>query len=57
MAAYTDLYYYADNNNYTETYLEETGLTQRVALCMGIFYCIFAGITLIIYSRLLTVRN
>jgi hypothetical protein len=50
-----DYYYYADNYNYTENYLENYGLTQRTALFTGIVYILFAGITLALYLRLLTV--
>ena len=50
-----DNYYYADNYNYTENYLEQYGLTQRIALFAGIVYILFPGITLALYSRLLTV--
>lgn len=50
-----DYYYYADNYNYTEYYVDKYGLTQRTALFTGIGYILFAGITLALYLRLLTV--
>jgi hypothetical protein len=51
-----DTYYYADNYNYTEQYLLEYELTQQTSTITGIGYCLFAGVTLALYSRLLTVK-
>lgn len=50
-----DYYYYADNYNYTDYYLEKYELNKQVSLFAGIGYILFAGITLTLYSRLLTV--
>lgn len=57
MSTYSDAYYYADNYNYTEYYMQLTGLNQSAALFVGIGYLLFAAISLLFYSRLLTVKN
>lgn len=54
---YGDYYYYGDNNNYTETYIHDYGLNQQTALQGGIGFCLFAGISLMLYLRLLFVRS
>jgi hypothetical protein len=52
-----DSYYYGDNYNYTEQYLLDYGLTQQTSTITGIGYCLFAGVTLVLYSRLLMVKE
>ncbi len=55
MSTDTDSYYYADNDNYTVIYMQSIGLNQQTALFVGICYSLFASVSLIFYSRLLTV--
>ncbi len=50
-------YYYADNYNYTEQYILEYGLNQQTSTITGIGYCLFTGVTLMLYTRLLTVKK
>jgi hypothetical protein len=50
-------YYYGDHYNYTAQYLLEYGLNQQTSTITGIGYCLFAGVTLMLYSRLLTVNK
>jgi hypothetical protein len=52
-----DSYYYGDNYNYTEQYLLEFGLNQQTSTITGIGYCLFAGVTLMLYTRLLMVKE
>jgi hypothetical protein len=51
----TNYYYYVDNYNYSARYMYEYGLSKQVAIDTGIGYILFAGITLALYLRLLTV--
>jgi hypothetical protein len=50
-----DIYYYADNYNYTEEYLQEIGFNREMTMLVGIGYCLFAGISLLFYLRLMIV--
>ncbi len=52
-----DPYYYADHYNYTEKYTLEYGLYQQTSTITGIGYCLFAGVTLMLYTRLLMVKE
>jgi len=52
-----DSYYYGDNYNYTEQYILEFGLNQQTSTITGIGYCLFSGVTLMLYTRLLTVKK
>ncbi len=52
-----DPYYYADNYNYTEQYMLEYGFNKQTSTITGIGYCLFAGVTLMLYTRLLMVKE
>ncbi len=54
---YSSLYYYADHYNYTEQYMLEYGLNQQTSTFTGIGYCLFTGVTLALYTRLLMVKE
>lgn len=50
-----DSYYYADNNNYTDNYIQSEGLSHQISSIVGIVYIVTCSLTLLGYIRLLFV--
>jgi hypothetical protein len=52
-----DIYYYADNYNYTDDYRQKYVLSQQLSCITGICYIAFSTVSLVLYLRLITVIN
>lgn len=44
-----DVYWYANNYDYTETYLQAFGFDKEATTPVGIVCCLFAVVSLILY--------
>ncbi len=52
-----DIYYYADNYNYTADYIASYQLSPETSIIAGLLYAITSAISLVVYVRIITVSR